>query len=406
MTPRADYDIAILGGGLAGLSLAVRLADPPLSHLRVLVIEARASYRRDRTWSYWALRPHPFEDAVTARWSRWAVQSDEACVVRSAPGLSYETIPADALYGIALDRIRRAANIDLRLGTHVAAAVAEDEDGVAVVLDDGTLRVGLAFDTRPPPDIGRHGLVQRFLGQEIETGEPVFDPGTAMLMDFRCGQQGATHFTYVLPYTPCRALVEDTWFSPHGIATSDGRAAIRAYMELRHGVSDFAVQFEERGALPMDPCFQPQPGFRVLPLGTAGGASRPSTGYAFLSIQAECDRIAAELARGQVPTASRRRSGLVRLMDHVLLNLLETRPEQASSVFAALFARCPPRPLVRFLNDAARPADFLAVTAAMPIMPMAGPAVRLGVKELKRRVLPALSQRVLRRPSLTAAAKP
>jgi len=406
VTPRADYDIAILGGGLAGLSLAVRLADPQLAHLRVLLVEARTDYRRDRTWSYWALRPHPFKDAVAVCWSRWAVQSDEACVVRSAPGLHYETIPADALYGIALDRIRRAPNINLRLGTHVAADVAEDEDGVTVALDGCTLRVGLAFDTRPPPDIGRHGLVQRFLGQEVETNKPVFDPGTATLMDFRCGQHGAAHFTYVLPYTPCRALVEDTWFSPRGFQVPDGRAAIRAYMERRHGIPDFAVRFEEQGALPMDPRFQPRPGVRLLPLGTAGGASRPSTGYAFLSVQAECDRIAADLASGRLPTAPRRRSGLVRMMDHVLLDLLETRPEQAPSVFAALFARCSPRRLLRFLNDAARPPDFLAVMASMPIAPAALTAVRLGAVEMGKRLPSALTRHVLRRPGVTTAAKP
>lgn len=38
---RPDYDIAILGGGLAGLSLAVRLAEPRFRHLRVLVAEPR-----------------------------------------------------------------------------------------------------------------------------------------------------------------------------------------------------------------------------------------------------------------------------------------------------------------------------------------------------------------------------
>ena len=35
------------------------------------------------------------------------------------------------------------------------------------------------------------------------------------------------------------------------------------------------------------------------------------------------------------------------------------------TLLASLFAYCPPRWLVRFLNDAARPADFLAVIASM-----------------------------------------
>ena len=60
MTTPAAYDVAIIGAGLAGLSLAARLAEPPFAGLRVLVLEPRTLYRRDRTWSYWSMQPHPF----------------------------------------------------------------------------------------------------------------------------------------------------------------------------------------------------------------------------------------------------------------------------------------------------------------------------------------------------------
>ena len=48
------YDIVIIGGGLAGLSLATRLAASRFQHLRVVVLEPRTQYVRDRTWCYWA----------------------------------------------------------------------------------------------------------------------------------------------------------------------------------------------------------------------------------------------------------------------------------------------------------------------------------------------------------------
>lgn len=381
VTGRPAYDVAILGAGLAGLSLAVRLAEPRFAGLRVLVVEPRTEYRRDRTWSYWAVRPHPFEDAVAARWDRWAVAADGREVVCAAPGLPYETIPADALYRLALQRLRAAPHVELRLGARAEAL--EQDGGVRLRLADGTTcRAGLAFDTRPPPGIGRHGLTQVFLGQEIETERPVFDPGVATLMDFRCAQAGGAHFTYVLPSTTRRALVEDTWFAPAGLRPPDHRAAIRGYMAVRHGVDSFAVLFEEAGALPMDPVFQPRPGTRLLPLGTAGGATRPSTGYAFNAVQARCDQVAADLEAGRPPRSARPRPGLTRFMDQVLLGLLERRPEQAPRVFATLFARCRPEALVRFLNDAALPADFAAVAAAIPFAPTMGAAGRLAMGQV------------------------
>jgi lycopene beta-cyclase len=373
----SDYDVAILGGGLAGLSLAVRLVEPPFAGLRVLIVEPRKEYRRDRTWSYWSLRPHPFQAAVEASWDRWVVAVEGRDIICCAPGLRYETIPADAFYRVALARLRGAANIDIRLGA--SAEATEDGAGVTIRLPDETARAGLAFDTRPSRGMGRHGLTQLFLGQEIETEAAVFDPGAAMLMDFRCPQSGAPHFTYVLPTSPRRALVEDTWFAGAGFQPPDHRAAIRDYMAKRYGVERFNVVFEERGALPMNPAFQARRGRRLISFGAAGGAARPSTGYAFTSIQAQCDMAAADLAAGRMPASPAPRSGLIRYMDNVLLCLLEQRPQVAPRVFAAMFSGCAPRALVRFLNDAAGPSDFVAVAAAMPLALALGAAARLAM---------------------------
>ena len=290
------FDVAILGGGLAGLSLAVRLATPRFAGLRVLVVERRKSYVRDRTWSYWTGAPHPFQAAVSRQWDRWTVAGQDTSATVSAPGLLYESVQADTLYRLALGRIAAAPHIDLRLG--ICADVTEAPDGVVIRLPGETVRAGVAFDTRPPAGLGRHGLSQVFLGQEVETTRPIFAPETAVLMDFRVEQTGAAHFTYVLPTSPTRALVEDTWFAPPGFCPPDHRAAIACYLAA-HNSGPYAVHFEETGALPMDPVYRPQPGTRLIPLGTAGGATRPSTGYAFTAIQDRCDAIIADIDQGR-----------------------------------------------------------------------------------------------------------
>jgi lycopene beta-cyclase len=365
MSGQATYDIAIIGAGLAGLSLAVRLAEPRFAGLRVLVLEPRTQYRRDRTWSGWSMQPHPFEAAVACSWDQWSVVASDRDVVRGAPGLRYESIPADRLYDLALARLRAAAHVTLVQG-HPARAE-EDEGGVQLRFGREAARARFAFDTRPPPGLGSHGLTQLFLGWEVETREDVFDPATAVLMDFGSAQPGATHFTYVLPSTARRALVEDTWFAPLGLHPPDHCTAIRTYLRTRYGVTDFDIVFEERGALPMNPAFRPATGKRLQPFGTAGGAARPSTGYAFNAIQAQCDAVVDDIAAGRTPRPVRPRPGVVQLMDSVLLDLLDHRPELSASLFADLFARCEPRTLVRFLNDRASLADLLAVGLAMPL---------------------------------------
>jgi lycopene beta-cyclase len=365
MSAPGAYDIAIIGAGLAGLSLATRLAEPAFSGLRVLVLEPRTSYRRDRTWSYWSMQPHPFQTAVTTSWDQWRIVTADRAVTRSAPGCRYESIPADRLYGMALERIHAAAHITFRQG--VTAYAEEGATGVQLRFGSETARSRLAFDTRPPSHLGAHGLTQRFAGWEVEARDDVFDAKTVTLMDFRCAQTGAAHFTYVLPSTSRRALVEDTWFAPPGFRPPDHRAALRDHLRTRYGVTAFEILFEESGALPMNPVFRPEAGKRLLPIGTAGGGTRPSTGYAFNAIQAQCNMIASDLLAGRIPRPIRPRPGIVRFMDRILLDMLDRQPELAAPLFASLFERCEPESLVRFLNDRAGPTDLAGVCLAMPI---------------------------------------
>lgn len=381
MTCNTDYDVAILGAGLAGLSLAIRLADPRFACIRVLVVEPRRHYHRDRTWSFWSTTPHPFQACVTSSWTDWAIRVGDRSIVRRAPNLRYDSIPADGLYEMALRQLRSAPNIDLYLGE--AATAWEDGDAVRIRVADETFLASVAFDTRPPPAFHRHGLSQVFGGMEVETETDVFDPGVAVLMDFDTLQSPAVHFTYVLPSTSRRALVEDTWFVPPGYRPPDHRLAVHAYMRKRFGVERFAVLYKEQGVLAMNPAFQRRAGRRLVPLGVAGGALRPSTGYAFNAIQARCNVVSEELAAGRIPNQEPLRPRITRMMDQVLLTMLDRQPELASHIFAQLFERCEPGALTRFLNDFATPADFMTVAAGIPFVPTMLTALRMATESFE-----------------------
>ncbi len=372
MTPSADYDVVIVGGGLAGLSLAARLATQPLC--RTLVLEPRTAYPRDRTWSYWRLFDHPFAEAVSARWSAWEITERTKGgrrreVLGTSAALPYETIPADRLYAAAREIIAGAGNhLELRLGRSVRA-IEENPDRVVVRTDDGqAVTAGLVFDSRPPPPAPAADLVQRFVGQEVVTDRPVFDPGRLTLMDFDVPQQaGAVHFLYVLPTSPTEALVEDTWLAPAGAELPDHRGAIRTYMQRRFGTAAYRVTFEETGAIPMSAGLQAADrAGRVIAIGTAGGAVKPSSGYGFLAIQRMADALAADIAAGRRPAPFQPRSPTARWMDSVFLTAMQRNPEDAPHIFRSLFAGCPAEPLIRFLNDVGTPTDILRVIAAMP----------------------------------------
>jgi len=64
MSTTRAVDLAILGGGCAGLSLARELAANQVKR-SVIVIEPRQAYEDDRSWCFWAADQHQFQDWVS-----------------------------------------------------------------------------------------------------------------------------------------------------------------------------------------------------------------------------------------------------------------------------------------------------------------------------------------------------
>ena len=71
-----DFDYIILGGGCAGLSLAYELdINKKLNDKTLAIVETRDSYKRDKTWSFWKVLDHSFEDCVIKSWENFSVNS-------------------------------------------------------------------------------------------------------------------------------------------------------------------------------------------------------------------------------------------------------------------------------------------------------------------------------------------
>ncbi len=389
------FDIAIIGGGLAGLSLAARLAAPRFQHLRVIVLEPRAQYVRDRTWCYWAdgkaknsanrPQPHPFQAAVAIRWPSWEVMCGEAGAssyeaITNTGQHCYEMIPADRFYDYAERLIASTAHVKLLKGVTVTAAV-NKLDQVDIDTSIGKIRARLVFDSRPPAALSNTAWIQRFQGFELEADAPIFAVNCATLMDFSVttkadSQAGRVHFIYVLPLSDRRALVEDTWFAPveDQCDDVDYQGQIKGYLKGRFGLENYRVLHREQGALPMDPELQPSrtPG-RIIKIGAGGGMARASSGYAFFETQRACDAIAEKLVMPHVLAHDfqlpRWRGNVSYWMDAVFLRVLKQYPALAPKIFFDLFANVPPDALARFLSGVATPLDVVRVVSACPKIP-------------------------------------
>jgi lycopene beta-cyclase len=362
----------ILGAGLSGLSLAVALVRAGVRD-DIVLVDQRTAFERDRTWCFWDVPNLPFRELATHSWPQWDVVTPTGRARGASAERPYLHVPADAFYAAALEELDRAPQVELRLGQRVL----EIGDGWARTSGgrlEGTVHDGLALGS---PALSRLEIEfwQTFLGWEVRTDDARFDPGTATLMDFRVDQSdNGVSFLYVLPFAPDHALVEHTTFGRGRVPRHKREKALAAFLGDGH-----EVVRTERGRLPMTTQRLPAARSpRTTAIGTAGGALRASSGYAFVRVQAHSAALARAIAAG---APAPRRAGRPRraLLDAVFLHALALHGEDFPEYFRTLVERVPGDVFARFMTDRSTAADEAAVMRALPAGPFAWAAVRAAV---------------------------
>jgi lycopene beta-cyclase len=223
----------------------------------------------------------------------------------------------------------------------------------------------------------------------VRFSHDVFDPDLPVLMDFSVPQPGrGVAFGYVLPSSPRRALVEYTEFSPARLADGAYDRALHTYLHRRFGATprDYVIDHIEDGAIPMtDAVHARRAGDSVFRIGTAGGATRGSTGYTFAAMQRQGAAMAAELLAGRAPVPPAAYPARHRWMDAVMLRALDRGPVGGPDLFVQLFDRNPPQRVLRFLDGATSPLEDLAIMRTAPTAAMARASVGDLAARLRRR---------------------
>ena len=402
--------IVIVGGGCAGLSLAVHLTDTPGWDREIVLVEPRGErgYADDRTWCLFDTAPHRFTHLVRQRWARWSFRSHAGTVTarerESSLGPAggrhdYTLIPAAAFYAECLGRLRRAPRVRLLFG-HRADRVSDDEVDVVTIDGSGreTIRPAHVFDGRPLPVNAYMGtsadasLWQAFVGLEVEADVDAFDPAVMTMMDFRTPQRGEIRFAYVLPFGPRSALVEMTAFTARSPDDARLHADLTRYLRDVLGMAAWRVRRVERGRIPMTTArLTTRVSPNVTRIGTGGGLVKPSTGYAFAAIQRHSVRIAASLAAGRLDDRPPVR-WVSATLDRIFLHYLARHPAKAAALFLRIARVVRPDRFARFMSGDGGCADDLAVIASMPKVPFVIEAIR----SWQCWLLPRATGRVLR----------
>ena len=375
-----DFDLVILGGGCAGLSLSVALAAHGERCPRTLVIEPRTEYTNDRTWCYWSDRCAPAKYPIQKSWQSMRLVHGGQSVSLDCGTTPYQMLAARDFYAMAQRAIAQQPKIELRRGVSVIGEPIRSGDGWRLRSNAGEVTARSVVDTRPSQSPRRDAAVlwQSFYGQEIECSAAVFDPSSLDLMNFLAPDPRHIAFVYVLPISSTRALVEVTVFGAAPLERQDLAARLDAAIAERVGAAAFTTLRREHGILPMGLIDAPGQTYAgCVKVGVTAGGARASTGYAYQRIQQWASECAHALVSEGRPVAHRPDPWPLRWMDRIFLEVLRAEPSRAASLFFSLFSRTEPAHVIRFLSGRAGLVDSLHVIAAMPVAPFVRAALAL-----------------------------
>ncbi len=369
-----SYQLIIAGAGAAGLSLLMRLIrNGYLEKNRVLLIDKDEKIHNDRTWCFWETEAGFFEDIVYRRWSQLDFFSEDFSGPLTIHPYQYKLIRGIDFYTHCFTAIRRHPNITW-WKAHVQSITAT-EQGVSIKAEGEGERFyagAQAFSSIPVPVTDQPNaiqLLQHFKGWVVRTEQPRFDPSRATLMDFRINQQEGTAFVYVLPFSEHEALIEYTLFTLSLLKPQQYEDGLRDYLKQHLQLDSYSVTEEEFGVIPMTNTRFPRRVNGVFQLGTAGGQTKPSSGYTFRFIQKQSDQLAAALLQGTSIDETTTSAARFRFYDEVLLQVLYRQLYPGHQVFARLFRRNTAARVFRFLDNESKLPAELRLISSLPVWP-------------------------------------
>ncbi len=343
-----EFNYVIIGGGCAGLSLAYELeVNGKLKDKTLAIIEIREEYKRDKTWSFWKVFDHNFDDCVIKSWNNFTINTAESSNELTNKKFPYQSVDSGKFY----------KKINSKLSTNSNVSFFKN-------LNEINSENSIIFNSVFEKELDKSELWQHFQGIEIETTKNIFDEQIINLMDFNCDQRTDVHFFYTLPFSKNKALVESTWLSDlEDQSLRDYDLQLENYIKNNLGIKNYKINFTEKGAIPL---FYPslRNDNKVINIGSAGGMTRLSTGYTFLNIQEHSKHIVKNI--DNIDEAKIFNIGKkYQFLDKVFLRVLEKHPEKMPKIFFDMF-KTSSNTIIKFLSNKSNMIEDINIISKMP----------------------------------------
>lgn len=368
----SEYDYIIAGAGAAGLSLAINLAQSQVHFKKILLVDSQIKTSNDRTWCFWTTdKTAWYLPLANKSWQHLEFRSEIFQQKIDIAPYQYHMIRSADFYVHCQKQLMSDSRFEFR-----QCAIKElrsSPEYAELVSDEGSFKAQRIFNSAiRTPHIKKTEInfVQHFKGWIIKTNKPAFDPTCPLFMDFKIPQHNDCRFVYILPHSETEALVEYTGFSAAAIADEEYDLELRNYLTNTLALSDYEILETEKGSIPMyESAFENPFGARVTNIGTAGGASKASTGFTFYFIQKQVEAITKKIESAADFGADWARPSRFLFYDRVLLKVMQANYLPVSKIFGLLFKKNKVQNILAFLNEQSTLKQELKLLSSLPPLP-------------------------------------
>ncbi len=357
-----NYDYLIIGGGLAGLQLALEFGtDRFFEQKTFAVIDPSLKDSNDKTWCFWEEGPGKWDEIIFKSWQRGRFFSTEKNIELQLAPYSYKMLRSLDFYNFIKSRLKDSLNVSF---IKDEIETIDEASSIAYGKKDSYSALHI-FDSRISPgylnDPQTATIFQHFKGWKITTNTPCFDPGIFTMMDYRLKYKESTSFTYVLPNSATEALIEYTFFTPYITEETIYDQQLKQYIEEILKIKEYNITETEKGIIPMtDYPFHKDTTSKITKIGTAGSWVKGSSGYSFKHTEKKVSQIISNIKIGVDPGADLI-SKKFRWYDSIFLDVLVRKNEMGEDIFSKLYNKNSPQEIFKFLDEETTVAEDLKV---------------------------------------------
>lgn len=349
------FNYIFTGTGLSSLMTVYKIVlSGKFTDKTILLLDENAKKTNDRTWCFWTKEETIWNSIISKKWDSALFANEDFKRDLELKPYQYNQIRGLDFYNFVFDELSKHPNITFlnekvtdinELENHVFVGTEANRYTCDYLFNSIYTKAFAEMQTKYPV------LKQHFIGWFVKTEIELFNPEQATFMDFSVQQKGNTRFMYVLPTSKTEALVEYTLFSENLLPKEEYQNEIQFYLE-KLGADKFEITEKEQGSIPMTSYpFWKRNTKKVLNIGTAGGWTKPSTGFTFRNSDKKSSELVEFLQNENFKMSTFHKKSRFWFYDLLLLDILYRYNELGSPIFSSLFKKGNPALVFKFLDE-------------------------------------------------------